>query len=115
MRRRFCKHIRLHVISCDILADADSGAVRAWKAIAMGGLPQGLRSRVVAISSTLAVSACSDMPWYRFAFHTSACFFESYFALPAQQRGCERGSLWALRIRHGMHITSSLQAKAFLP
>lgn len=71
--------------------------------MAMGGLPQGLRSRVVAISSTLAVSACSDMPWYRFTFHTSACFFESYFALPAQQQQVERGSVRAYGLSWHAH------------
>ena len=81
------QHINLHVLSMTHVLMPAWKRVRAWKAMAIGGLPQGLRSRVVAISSTLAVSACSDAPWYRFTFHTSACFFESYFALPARHRG----------------------------
>ena len=61
-----------------------SGRRRAWKAMAMGGRAQARRSRVVASSSTVAVSACSLAPWYRFTFHTSACFLGSYLALPAR-------------------------------
>jgi len=57
---------------------------RAWKARAMGGRAQARRSRVVASSSTVAVSACSLAPWYRLTFHTSACFLGSYLALPAR-------------------------------
>ena len=52
--------------------------------MAMGGRAQARRSRVVASSSTVAVSACSLAPWYRFTFHTSACFLGSYLALPAR-------------------------------
>lgn len=35
---------------------------RTWKLMDSGGRLQGLRSRVVAISSTLAVSVCSASP-----------------------------------------------------
>lgn len=49
----------------------------------MGGRLQAFLSLVVAISSTLAIKECSVAPLKRLIFHTSACFFESYLALPA--------------------------------
>lgn len=51
----------------------------------IGGRPHGFFSRVVAIKFTLPTNACSAIPWQRFIFHTSACFFASYLALPAQK------------------------------
>mgnify|MGYP006973208337 CR=1 FL=1 len=51
----------------------------------MGGRPQGFLSRVVAISSTPALSVCSAPPVTRLIFHPSACRLASYLALPATQ------------------------------
>ena len=67
----------------------------------MGGRPQGFFSRVVAISSTVAASACSHWPSKRFIFHTSAFFLASYFALPAMPvMLCQDGSLpWLLILK----------------
>ena len=62
---------------------------RTWKDMAMGGRDQAFFSRVVAISSTLAISACSAAPVNRLIFHTSACFLLSYFALPARESQCK--------------------------
>ena len=47
------------------------------------------------------------MPWKRFTFHTSACFFESYFALPAQQpaAGVVSALHFGLTESHDMHTT----------
>lgn len=64
----------------------------------MGGRLQAFFSRVVAISSTLATRDCSppdpprsprSAPVKRLIFHTSACFFRSYLALPARQMRLE--------------------------
>lgn len=66
----------------------------------MGGLLQAFLSLVVAMSSTLDTRNCSDAdpPEYFLIFHTSACFFMSYFALPVT---CECHSCHSLDIsRH---------------
>ena len=49
----------------------------------MGGRAHAFFSLVVAISSTEATRALSVCPVNRLIFHTSACFFASYLALPA--------------------------------
>ena len=54
-----------------------------WKLRLMGGLPHGFFSRVVAISSTVALSVCSVSPTKRLSFQTSAWRLGSYLALPA--------------------------------
>lgn len=59
------------------------GGEHTWKFMEMGGRLHAFLSRVVAISSTLAISECSVAPLKRLIFHTSACFFESYLAFPA--------------------------------
>ena len=53
-----------------------------------GGRPQGLRSRVVAMSSTAAASVCSVSPVNFLSFQTRAFFLGSYLALPG---GCGVG------------------------
>lgn len=56
---------------------------RTWKLMLSGGRLQGLRSRVVAMSSTDAVSVCSASPANFLSFHTRAWRLGSYLALPA--------------------------------